>query len=51
MNRINLDLKKLLGFKLVANQLSSIKSLKIGSKLGEKIGGGKGNPKPEAKNS
>jgi hypothetical protein len=51
VNRINLDFKKLLGFKLVANQLSSIKSLKIGSKIGSKIGGGKANPKPEAKNS
>ncbi len=48
MNRVNLDLKKLLGFKLVANQLNSIKSLKIGSKLGDKIGS-KG--KPEAKKS
>jgi hypothetical protein len=38
MKRINLDLKKLLGFRIVANQLSSIKSLKIGSKLGGKPG-------------
>jgi hypothetical protein len=51
VNRINLDLKKLLGFKIVANQGKSIKSLKIGSKIGSKVGGGKGNPKPEAKNS
>jgi hypothetical protein len=50
VNRINLDLKKLLGFRIVANQLTGIKSLKIGSKLGVKIGGGKGGPKPSSKN-
>ena len=50
MNRINLDLKKLLGFRIVANQSSGIKSLKIGSKLGQKAGV-KTNPKPEAVNS
>lgn len=38
MNRVNLDLKKLLGFKLIANPLGNVKSLKIGSKLGDKIG-------------
>ena len=46
MNRVNLDLKKLLGFKIVANHLSSIKSLKIGSKFGKKP-----SPKPDAKNA
>ena len=50
MNRINLDLKKLLGFKIVANQVKSIKSLKIGAKLGGKPGF-KPSPKPDAKNS
>ena len=50
MNRINLDLKKLLGFKIVANQVKSIKSLKIGAKLGGKPGL-KLSPKPDAKNS
>ena len=50
MNRVNLDLKKLLGFRIVANQVKSIKSLKIGAKLGTKPGF-KPNPKSEAKNS
>jgi hypothetical protein len=54
VNRVNLDLKKLLGFKIVANQLSSSKTFKIGAKLGDKIGviGPKpGSSKPESKNS
>lgn len=50
MNRINLDLKKLLGFRIVANQLNSINSLKIGSKLGSKPGL-KPSPKLDVKNS
>ena len=50
MNRVNLDLKNLLGFRIVANQVKSIKSLKIGAKLGTKPGF-KPNPKSEAKNS
>ena len=50
MNRVNVDLKKLLGFRIVANQVKSIKSLKIGAKLGTKPGF-KPNPKSEAKNS
>ncbi len=50
MNRVNLDLSKLLGFKIVANQLTSIQSLKIGSKLGSKPGQ-KPSQKPEARNS
>jgi hypothetical protein len=52
VKRINLDLKKLLGFKIVASQSSSSELLKISAKLGDKIGeGGKSNPKPEFKNS
>ena len=51
MNRVNLDLKKLLGFKIIASQLNKEKSLKIGAKLGSKPGGGKPSPKTEAKNS
>ena len=50
MNRVNLDLNKLLGFKIVANDLSSIKSLKIGAKLGQKPAP-KPSQKTEAKNS
>jgi hypothetical protein len=50
MKRINIDLKKLLGFKIVANQLSNINSLKIGAKLGGKPGV-KPSPKSAAKNS
>ena len=50
MNRVNLDLKKLLGFRIVANQVKSTKSLKIGAKLGGKPGV-KPSPKSEAKNS
>jgi hypothetical protein len=47
MNRINLDLKKLLGFKIVANHLCSTKSVKLSSKIGtlkigSKIGESKG---------
>ena len=38
MKRVNLDLSKLLGFKIIANQLNKMKSLKIGSKLGGKAG-------------
>jgi len=46
VNRINLDLKKLLGFKLVADQLCSTKLLKTGSKIGRlKIGSKIGIPK------
>jgi hypothetical protein len=33
MSRVNLDLKKLLGFKIIASQLGSIKSLKISIKI------------------
>jgi hypothetical protein len=50
MNRVNLDLKKLLGFRIVANQVKSVKSLKMGAKLGTKPGL-KPSPKPDAKNS
>ena len=50
VNRVNVDLKNLLGFRIVANQVKSIKSLKIGAKLGSKPGF-KPSPKPEAKNS
>lgn len=50
MKRINLDLNKLLGFKIVANQLNNINSLKIGAKLGGKPGI-KPSSKSEAKNS
>ena len=50
MKRVNLDLSKLLGFKIIANQLNNMKSLKIGAKLGGKPGL-KPSPKPEAKNS
>ena len=46
VNRVNVDLKNLLGFRIVANQVKSIKSLKIGSKPGKKP-----SPKPDAKNS
>ena len=46
MKRVNLDLSKLLGFKLVADQLSSTKLLKTGSKIGRlKIGSKIGEPK------
>jgi hypothetical protein len=50
MNRVNLDLKKLLGFKIIASQLGSIKSLKISAKVGSKPGIKPGS-KPKAKNS
>ena len=46
MNHINLDLKKLLGFKIVVNHSCSTQSLKIGSKIGSvKIGPKIGIPK------
>ena len=39
MKRVNLDLSRLLGFKIVANHSCSTQSLKIGSKIGQfKIG-------------
>lgn len=38
MNRVNLDLKKLLGFKIIASQLNNVKSLTVGAKLGVKVG-------------
>jgi hypothetical protein len=52
MKRVNLDLKKLLGFKIVSNEVTSSKTLKISSKLGDKIGGPKpSTPKLKARNS
>jgi hypothetical protein len=46
VNRINLDLKKLLGFKIIAIQSCNIKALKLGSKIGTiKIGSKIGTPK------
>jgi hypothetical protein len=50
VNRVNLDLKKLLGFKIIASQLNNVKSLKVGAKLGRKPGVKPGS-KSEAKNS
>lgn len=50
MKSLNLDLTKLLGFKIVANQTKSTEPLKISSKLGDKIGSGKfDSPKTVAK--
>ena len=46
MKRVNLDLSRLLGFKIVANHSCSTQSLKIGSKIGRlKIGSKIGIPK------
>ncbi len=38
MNAIKLDLKKLFGFKIIANEIPSHDNVTIGAKLGEKEG-------------